>query len=125
MRKTQWAVTAWFALLRVDIACRRRGFDGVCRLLKKMPPEGAHNPHIVRVLTDATALAACFYWKPVLCLQRSAALVYLLRRQQLPARLVIGYRPSPFSAHAWVELAGRVINDSPEYAKRMTVLMGM
>jgi len=50
------------------------------------------------------SLAACFYWKPVRCLQRSVAAMRLLRKCGIDGRLVIGYRPSPFFSHAWVEV---------------------
>jgi hypothetical protein len=62
-------------------------------------------------------LAICFYWKPVRCLQRSTAMARLLRQFRGPARVVIGYRPSPFFGHAWVEMDGRVIHDSPAYQR--------
>jgi hypothetical protein len=35
---------------------------------------------------------------------------------------VIGYRPSPFFSHAWVEVDGRIVNDSPVYQERLFVL---
>jgi len=35
---------------------------------------------------------------------------------------VIGYRAAPFFSHAWVEVAGRVVNDSPIYQMRLQVL---
>jgi hypothetical protein len=35
---------------------------------------------------------------------------------------VIGYRPSPFFSHAWVEIDGRLVNDLPGYAEQLRVL---
>ena len=61
-------------------------------------------------LIDAVLLATCLYWKPVLCQQRSVCVVRLLRKHGIPGRLVIGYRPAPFFAHAWAEVEGRVVN---------------
>src|ERR1041384_5341892 len=66
--------------------------------------------------------STCFYWKPVLCLQRAVCTVRLLRRHGIFARLVIGYRPSPFFSHAWVEVDGRVVYGSPAYQKRLKPL---
>lgn len=37
------------------------------------------------------------------CLTRSLVLVRLLARRGIPTRLVIGVKPQPFAAHAWVE----------------------
>jgi hypothetical protein len=48
--------------------------------------------------------------------------VRLLRKHDVVARLVIGYRPVPFFSHAWVEVNGRVVNDSPAYRERLQVL---
>jgi len=75
-----------------------------------------------QAISDAVHFASCLYWKPVLCMQRSACMVRLLRRHGVPARLVIGYRPSPFFCHAWVEVDGRVVSGSPAYQKRLQPL---
>ena len=50
------------------------------------------------------------------CLERSMALWWLLRRDGVDGKLLIGARKEGgrLEAHAWVELGGRVINDSPE-----------
>ena len=61
----------------------------------------------------AVDLACVFYFKPVLCLQRSAAATLLLRRHGWSAQLVIGLQVLPFKSHAWVELGGTVVNDKP------------
>ena len=73
-------------------------------------------------LCEAMALAACLYWKPVQCLHRSICTVRLLRSRGLSARLVIGFRAEPFVSHAWVEVSGRIVNDSPAYRERLRVL---
>lgn len=41
------------------------------------------------------------------CLRTSLVLTALLARRGIPATLVIGVRPDPFAAHAWVEHRGR------------------
>jgi transglutaminase-like putative cysteine protease len=41
------------------------------------------------------------------CLTTSLVLTALLARRGIPATLVIGVRPDPFAAHAWVEHRGR------------------
>ena len=51
------------------------------------------------------------------CLQRSWVTSLLLRRHGIPSQVVIGYRPVPLDSHAWVEVAGRVVNDRPQYQK--------
>jgi hypothetical protein len=50
------------------------------------------------------------------CLERSMTLWWLLRRDGIEGELHIGARKSGsrLEAHAWVELAGQVLNDSAE-----------
>jgi len=50
------------------------------------------------------------------CLERSMVLWWLLRREGIAGELHIGARKSGprFEAHAWVELGGKVLNDSAE-----------
>lgn len=97
---------------------------GSGRILKQLrgqavtKPVGDHE----QVICDAVLLATCFYWKPVLCLQRAVCTVRMLRRYGIVARLVIGYRPAPFFSHAWVEVDGRVVYGSPAYQKRLKPL---
>lgn len=50
------------------------------------------------------------------CLLESLSLWFLLRRRGFPADLVLGARTllGPLEAHAWVELDGRVLNDTAD-----------
>jgi Transglutaminase-like superfamily len=50
------------------------------------------------------------------CLERSLTLWWILRRDGVDAELHIGARKEggKFEAHAWVELAGQVLNDGAE-----------
>jgi hypothetical protein len=73
-------------------------------------------------LSYAVDLACVFYFKRVLCLQRSAATAALLRRHGWNAAMVIGAQLLPFQSHAWVEINGRVVNDKPYIAEIFQVL---
>jgi len=55
-------------------------------------------------------------WSPfrITCLQMSMAIVSQLRREGIDAQLVIGVRPVPFVAHAWVEIGHSVYGDVPD-----------
>jgi Transglutaminase-like superfamily len=115
---------AWSQLLTYDMTYWRRGFAGVtAQLATEETARRQATEHLEGAVPAAVALAMCFYWKRVLCLQRSVCAVRLLRRRGVPAQLVIGYRPVPFLSHAWVEVDGRVINDSPAYKARLRVLL--
>lgn len=64
-------------------------------------------------LSRGMDLACVFYFKRVLCLQRSAATCVLLRRHGWKADMVTGAQIVPYEFHAWVEIEGAVINDKP------------
>jgi hypothetical protein len=63
------------------------------------------------------AMAAAFVPARLQCLERSIVLYYTLKRQGMPVTLRLGVRAYPFGAHAWVELAGRPVNDVPDRLK--------
>lgn len=115
-------IRALCELARFDVDHAVRGFAGVHRRLVMDSASASATGAKEAVICDALVLATCLYWKPVLCLQRSVCAVRLLRRYGLAAHLVIGYRPVPFVAHAWVEVDGRVVNDSPAYRERLRIL---
>jgi hypothetical protein len=70
-------------------------------------------PGEVERICAAVDIACIWYWKEVLCLQRSAATACLLKSFGISARMVIGAQQMPFKAHAWVEVEGKVVNDKP------------
>ena len=81
----------------------------------------------VDVITEALGIArlvgaASVSLLPTTCLSRSLALWWLLRRQGITSDLCIGVAKDggEFAAHAWVEVEGTVINDSPESIGRFT-----
>ena len=126
MMKTRLAMIALYELLRYDLLATALGRAVLPEAdvdVTGAPRETATRPQLIEARVDeAILLAAAFYVKPVSCLQRSACAVRMLRRHRVPARLVIGFRRQPFFCHAWVEVEGRVINDSPVYRERLTVL---
>lgn len=44
-----------------------------------------------------------------MCLDQCLALCWILRRRQIAAELVIGVYKFPFTAHAWLECGGKII----------------
>jgi hypothetical protein len=103
---------AYRELLRVDFQLRVRGFAAVHEGVKSLQPvESRIDADVCVEICHAVDVACVFYFKEVQCLQRSAAAVRLLRRHGVPAELVTGVQQWPFRAHAWVETAGRVVND--------------
>ena len=75
-----------------------------------------------RVNLQRNDYACTLYFKRVLCLQRSSATTVLLRRYGWNAELVVGVQTLPFRSHAWVEVAGTVVNDRAEIIGSYKVL---
>jgi len=122
--KRAWLIfRAFYEIARYEVFVALLGSGHILLQLKRQSIAAKPTSReLEQAICDAVLLATCFYWKPVLCLQRSVCTVRLLRRHGIVARLVIGYRPSPFFSHAWVEVDGRVAYGSPAYQKRLRLL---
>jgi hypothetical protein len=72
--------------------------------------------HQARAVARLVALAVRRGPYRASCLERSVVLWWLLARQGIRADLRVGVRQGPgqLEAHAWVELAGEVLNDREE-----------
>jgi len=123
MKKIRLVIKAFYELARYEVIVSLCGSGRILQQLRRQSiAQQSVGLELEQVICDAVLLATCFYWKPVLCLQRAVCTVRLLRRHGIAARLVIGYRPSPFFSHAWVEVEGRVVYGSPTYQKRLKPL---
>ena len=120
---TMMVFEAYAELLWLELRLRGRGFAAVHQAVTKLavsrcdPATHSHSD-----ICRAVDLACVFYFKEVLCLQRSAAAVRLLRRHGVAAELVTGVQQWPFRAHAWVEIAGQVVNDKPHVTGGFAVI---
>jgi len=115
---------ALYEITRYEVIVSLRGIGCILRQLRQQRvSQKPCSEELQRAICDAILLATCFYWKPVLCLQRSVCTVRLLREYGIEARLAIGYRPSPFFSHAWVEVNGCVVYGSAAYQKRLQSLL--
>jgi hypothetical protein len=108
----------------VAAAIRIFGLRRVCRFLSRDPVvgEGARAPDVQGAreagrLVNAAALR--IPGRPN-CLTRSVTLWWILRHRATDTTLRIGVRTAGghLEAHAWVELAGLVLNDDPDVAER-------
>ncbi len=114
---------AYETLIRFEFYVKRRTFAGLYETVRNCPirPRAASNDDVARICY-AVDLACIWYWREVLCLQRSAATACMLRNHGAPAQMVLGAQQIPFKAHAWVELDGRVVNDKPYIPEMYSVL---
>lgn len=116
-------VESWLLLLYIDWLMHFRGFRRIHAVVRERTLRPATKvQESDRELSHAVDLTCVFYFKRVLCLQRSAATAILLRDHGWNAEMVIGAQLLPFQSHAWVEIDGRVVNDKPYIADIFQVL---
>jgi hypothetical protein len=110
----RFTVESYFFLLQVELLMRFGELDAIHRLVRNRRVRDVHaGGDQITALCRNMDLACVFYPKTILCLQRSAATVLLLRFHGISAELVIGARLLPFQSHAWVEVGNVVANDKP------------
>ena len=114
---------AYLELVRTDLYLARENFAQLYDWVRGQPiSRTRERAGTVETVCAAVDIASIWYWKQVLCLQRSAATTRLLRRFGVPAHMVIGAQQMPFKAHAWVEVDGQVVNDKPYVREMYSVL---
>lgn len=114
---------SWILLAYCDWLMRYRAFEGLYMAVGR---QAVAAPKLTQVsdpvLCHAMDLACVFYFKRVLCLQRSAATTMQLRHHGWAATMVIGAQLLPFQSHAWVEIENRIVNDKPYVSEIFQVL---
>ena len=108
------AVEAAALVIPVELALRRQ--VSLATLVARFA--GTHQNNRARETIDigraarlVEAVAACY--PNITCLKKSLILRRLLRKRGIPAELRLGVRKvdDDFSAHAWIECAGRTLLD--------------
>jgi len=114
---------AYWKLILFDFYLARGNFAALYNKVRKHPVGNRPAaPNEIQRICSVVDMACIWYWKEVLCLQRSAATACLLKQHGVSAQMVIGAQQKPFKAHAWVEVDGRVVNDRPYTPEMYAVL---
>jgi len=114
---------AYWKLIYLDLYLARGNFAALHRRVRNCPlGASAGLPDVTERICAAVDMASIWYWKEVLCLQRSAATACLLKQHGVAAQMMIGAQQMPLKAHAWVEVDGRVVNDKPYMREIYAVL---
>lgn len=114
---------AYLQLILTDIFLAHRNFNALYRKVRDHAvADKSPSASEIEEICHAVDMACIWYWKQVLCLQRSAATACLLKSHGAKAQMIIGAQQVPFRAHAWVELDGRVVSDKP-YMRDMYVVL--
>jgi Transglutaminase-like superfamily len=118
-----FVLRAYLKLIQFDLYLARENFNALYEKVRTYPARNVPTPaDAVEQVCSAVDIACVWYWKEVLCLQRSAATACLLKDYGVNARMMIGAQQMPFKAHAWVEVEGAVVNDKPYVREMYTVL---
>jgi len=120
----RYILEAWLLLLAMDIAMQLVTFESLRGFVAQRKTRTTRLIHSASVadLCHSVDAACALYFKPVLCLQRSAATTWFLRRNGWGAQMVVGATIAPFRSHAWVEIEDRVVNDKASTIEAYRVL---
>jgi hypothetical protein len=92
---------------------------GLMALIRQAMKPDSLEAHVEQAHAIERRVAAVARMWPVevSCLRRSLVLIWLLRCHNVEGRLRIGVRKSPSGllGHAWVDVGGQPVNDSPEH----------
>ncbi len=119
-----YVLRAMVFLPLTEIGLRVIGFRRLKQLIEQVSPspalpqipESADELRMTERITGAARAAERNVFGKPNCLERSLTLWWLLRIAGIDGELHIGARKndSQFEAHAWVELRGVILNDSPD-----------
>jgi hypothetical protein len=107
--------TAFAGLLAFDLLLRFGGFQRLIQRVARWPIAEPRtvDREICRRVRGMVDRAQMYYPKKAMCLQHSAVVTCLLRRRGVPAEMVLAAQTFPPKAHAWAEVGGEVVSDSP------------
>jgi hypothetical protein len=124
MRRAPGALRCLFLIALCDIGLRGLGFARALRVARwcaRAQPAPISDALVEQTL-HGIAVATAFYPGRSKCLEQALATFILLRRRGAPVNVRLGVQPYPFVAHAWVELNGQPITESPEVVARFALL---
>ena len=112
MTRAILVLQAFAGLVAHDLFMARHRFSSLHERVRRFPLRATGpRTNSLDALASTLDIACCVYPRRVLCLQRSAVLVKILRQNGIPAHMMIGAQKLPFRAHAWVEVNGEIIRD--------------
>jgi Transglutaminase-like superfamily len=121
--KTALRMKAARMLVTWDWRIKTHSFERLYGSLGSYPIAAEKLPDAaISEIEDAVQFVSIWYWKRVLCLQRSCCLFWMLRDAGKPARLQIGAQHWPPRTHAWVNVEGRIVGDLPHKVQPFRLL---
>lgn len=120
---------ALFWLFAYAFFLRTGGFQRIRRIVQltpfgsRIPRDRKFEREMCRQVCTAVDRAQVFLFTQAMCLQRAIVITRLLVMQGLNAETVIAAHLMPFKSHAWVEVNGEVVSDSPNVQRYYDVVI--
>jgi hypothetical protein len=125
MRHAPGVARSLLLLLMCDVALRAFGFARTMRWARRVAGQtddrAVHDDLVNQTIHDIL-VATAFYPGRSKCLEQTIALFILLRRRGASVEIKLGVQPYPFYAHAWLELGGAPLTETPEVIERFALM---
>jgi hypothetical protein len=106
-----------------DAALRVLGFARTLRCARWLARNSsAGTDQVIQPTLHNILIATALYPGRSKCLEQSVASFVLLRRRGIPVDLRMGVQPYPFYAHAWLDLNGAPLTETPEVVSRFALM---
>jgi hypothetical protein len=124
MKRPPGVMRCLLLLSACDISLRTLGFARTMRIARSLAGTGeAEVPdQLVRHTLKNVVVATALYPGRSKCLEQAVASFLLLRRRGASVQLRLGVQPYPFCAHAWLELNGQPLTETPDVIARFAML---
>jgi hypothetical protein len=125
MKRSPGVLKSIVLLLICDVALRVFGFARTLRWARRVagqPGGPCAGDAVVQQTIRDILVATALYPGRSKCLEQTVALFILLRRREAPVEIKLGVQPYPFYAHAWLELNGMPLTESPEVIERFALM---
>jgi hypothetical protein len=111
-------------LATCDISLRVIGFARTMRIARFCGGnrEADVADEVIRKTLKNIIIATALYPGRSKCLEQTVASFVLLRRRGARVQMRLGVQPYPFFAHAWLEMNGYPLTESPEVVSRFALL---
>ena len=111
-------------LMTCDVALRVFGYARTIRVARRLAGEriAPAGETLIQQTLRNIVVATALYPGRSKCLEQTVAGFVLLRRRGTPVDIRLGVQPYPFSAHAWLELKGAPVTESPEVVATYALL---